>query len=197
MISIDFTCIDTFSLDFQCAQNHILWIFKIVYFQLWYFHLILFYTFLILHELPHFFINYFLLPYRNLSFSSVTQSCLTLRPQGLQHARLPCPSSTPRACSNSCPSTWWCHPTISSSVIPFTSWLQSFPVSGLFQGVSTHITWPKYWNFIFNISPSNEYSGLISCTMNWLDLLAVQGTLKNLLQRHSLKHQFFGAQLSL
>ena len=57
----------------------------------------------------------------------------SLRPHGLQHARPPCPSSTPRACSNSCPSSQWCHPTISSSVIPFSSCLQSFPASGAFQ----------------------------------------------------------------
>ena len=57
------------------------------------------------------------------------------------------------------------------------------------------IRWPKYWSFGFNISPSNEYSGLISFMMDWLDLLAVQGTLRSLLQHHSSKHQFFGAQL--
>ena len=59
------------------------------------------------------------------------------------------------------------------------------------------IRWPKYWNFSFNISPSNEYSGLISFRIDWFDLLAVQGTLKNLLQHHVQKHQFFDAQLSL
>ena len=59
------------------------------------------------------------------------------------------------------------------------------------------IRWPKYWGFSFSISPSNEYSGLISFRMDWLDLLAVQGTLRSLLQHHSPKHQFFGAQLSL
>ena len=64
-------------------------------------------------------------------FSSVTQLCLTLRPHGLQHARLPCPSPTPGACSNSHPSSRWCHPTISSFVVPF-SCLQSFPASGSF-----------------------------------------------------------------
>ena len=63
---------------------------------------------------------------------SVTQSCLTLQPHGLQHARLPCPSPSPRACSNSCPLSQWCHPTISSFVSPFSSWLQSFPASGSF-----------------------------------------------------------------
>ena len=67
------------------------------------------------------------------SVSSVTQLCLTLRPHGLQHVRLPCPSPTGRAFSNSCPLSRWCHPTISSSVIPFSSHLQSFPASGSFQ----------------------------------------------------------------
>ena len=72
------------------------------------------------------FLKYFI------NFSSVTQLCPTLRPHGLQHARLPCPSPTPGAYSNSCPSSRWCHPTISSSVIPF-SHLQPFPASGSFQ----------------------------------------------------------------
>ena len=87
---------------------------------------------------------------------------------------------------NSCPSSWWCHPIISSTVIPFSSCLQSFPVSGSFH-MSQFFTirWPKYCNFSFSISPSSEYSGLISFRMDWLDLLAVQGTLKSLLQNHS------------
>ena len=114
----------------------------------------------------------------------------SLQPHRLQYARLPCPSPTPRAYSNSCPSSWWCHPTISSSVIPFSSCLQSFPASGSFQ-MSQFFTkerrWPKYWGFSFSISPSNEYSGLISFRMDWLDLLVVQGTLKSLLQQHSWK----------
>ena len=65
-------------------------------------------------------------------FSSVAQSYMTLRLHGLQHARPPCPSLTPKACSNSCPSSWWCHPSILSSVVPFSSCLQSFPASGSF-----------------------------------------------------------------
>ena len=107
---------------------------------------------------------------------------------GLQHARLPCPSPTPGACSNSCPSSRWCRPTISSSVVSFSSCLQSFPASGSFP-VSHFfcIRWPKYWSFSFSISLSNEYSGLISFRMDWLDLLEVQGTLKSLLQHHSSK----------
>ena len=73
-----------------------------------------------------------------------------------------------------------------------------FPSIRVFSSESVlRIRWPKYWSFTFSISPSNEYSGLISVRMDWLDLLAVQGTLKNLLQHHSSKAQFFSAQLSL
>ena len=68
----------------------------------------------------------------SIQFSSVAQSCRTLQPHGLQHTRLPCPSPTPGVCSDSCPSSWWCHPAISSSVIPFSSRFQSFPASGSF-----------------------------------------------------------------
>ena len=70
--------------------------------------------------------------YRNIQFSSVTQSCLTLRSHWLQHAKPPCPSPTPRDYSDSCPLSWWCHPTILSSVVPFSSCPQSFPASGSF-----------------------------------------------------------------
>ena len=72
------------------------------------------------------------------------------------------------------------------------------PIISVFSNESTlRMMWPKYWSFSFSISPSNEHPGLISFRMDWLDLLAVQETLKSLLQQHSLKHQFFGAQLSL
>ena len=127
----------------------------------------------------------------------------SLRPHGLQHPRLPCPSPTPGAYSNSCPSSQWCHPSISSSVIPFSSHLQSFLASFDFSKASVLcIRWPKCWSFSFSISLSNEYSGLISFRMNWLDLLAVQGTFKSPLQNHSskasiLRHSaFFTVQLS-
>ena len=112
----------------------------------------------------------------------------SLRPHELQHARPPCPSPTPRVHLNPRPSSRWSHPTISSSVVPFSSCPQSFPILGSFQmsqlvalggqniGVSAS-----------NISPSNEYPGLISFRMDWLDLLAVQGTLKSLFQHHSSK----------
>ena len=120
---------------------------------------------------------------------SVAQACLTMWPHGLQDARLPYPSPSPRACSNSLPLSQWCHPTISSSVIPFSPCLQSFPASWSF---------PESWLFAsaqsilarslsFSISPSNEYSGLIPIRIGWFDLLAVQGILKNLLQHQNLK----------
>ena len=108
----------------------------------------------------------------------------SLRPRGLQHARLPCPSPIPRACSNLCPLSQWCHPTISSSVV-----LPSvFPSIRVFSSESVlRIRWPKYWSFSFSISPSNEFSGLISFRIYWFDDLAVQGTLKSLLQHYSSK----------
>ena len=89
-------------------------------------------------------------------FSSVTQLCPNLRPHEPQHARPLCPSPTPRVHPNPCPLSQWCHPTISSSVIPFSSCPQSFPASGSFPNESAlHTRWPKYWSFSFNISPSN------------------------------------------
>ena len=111
----------------------------------------------------------------------------SLWPHGLQHARLPWPSPTSGVCSNSCPSSQWCHPTISSSVVPFSSCLQSFPASGSFPVSQFFTSGPKNRSFSFSISPSNKYSGLISFRMDWFDLLAVQGTLKSLLQHHNSK----------
>ena len=117
----------------------------------------------------------------------------SLWPHGPQHARLPCPSPTPGPCSNSCPLSQWCHSTISSSVIPFFSCLQSFSASGSFL---------EYLSFSFSISPSNEYPGLISFGIDWSDLHEVQVTLKSLLQHHNSKAStlhcsaFFMVQLS-
>ena len=126
-----------------------------------------------------------------------------LWPHGLQHTRIPCPSSTPRACSNSCPSSWWRHPTISSSCHPLLFLPSIFPSIRVFSNESVLcIRWPKYWSFSLSISPSNEYSGLISFRMDWLDLLAVEGAPKHLLQHHSWKvsilwcSAFFIVQLS-
>ena len=123
-------------------------------------------------------------------------------PHGLQHDRLPCQLLTPRPCANSCPLSQWCHPTMLFSAIPFSS---AFNLSQhqVFSNESVlHIGWPKYWSFSFSIGLSNDYSGLISFRMDWLDLLAVQGTLKNLLQHRSSKASilwcsaFFIVQLS-
>ena len=126
----------------------------------------------------------------------------SLWPHGLQHARLPCPSPTPRVCSNSWPLTQWCHPTISSSVSPFSSCPQSFPSSGSFPMSWLCIRRLKHWSFGFSICPPNEHSELISFRIDWFDLLAVQETLKSLFQHHNLKTSipwlsvFFTIQLS-
>ena len=127
----------------------------------------------------------------------------SLQPQGLEHARLLCPSPSPGVCSNSYPLSRWCLPTVSSSVVPFSSCLQSFLASRSFP-MSQFFTssWQSYWSFSFSISPSNEYSGLISFKIDWLDLLAVLGTLKSLIQHPSSKASilqcsaFFIVQLS-
>ena len=124
--------------------------------------------------------------YKNQSVCSVASN--SLRPHGLQHARLPCPSPIPRAYSNSYPSSQWCHPTISSSVIPFSSHLQYFPAPGSFP-ISQFFTsgGQSIGSFSFSINPSNKYSRLILFRMDWLDLLAIQRTLKTLFQHHSSK----------
>ena len=139
----------------------------------------------------------------SVQFSSVAQSCPTLQPHGLQHARLPCPSPTPGACSklmsiqSVTPSNHLilCHPLL---LLP-----SIFPRVRVFSNESVlRIRWPKYWSFSFSISLSNEHSGLISFSMDWFYLLAVQGTLKSLLQHLSskasiLQHSaFFIVQLS-
>ena len=133
-------------------------------------------------------------------WGSVQFSCSvmsnSLWPHELQHARPPCPSPTPGVHAN---------PVYTELVMSFNHLifccplllLPSIPTSiRVFSNESTlHMRWPKYWSFSFSISPSNEHPGQISFRMDWLDLLAVQGTLKSLLQHHS-SAQFFGAQLS-
>ena len=119
----------------------------------------------------------------------------------MQHTRPPCPSPTPRVYSNSCPLSQWCHPTISFSVIPF-SHLQSFPASGSFPVSQFFTSGGQSICISASACPSNEYLGLISFRMDWLALLAVQGTLKSLLQHHISKASillcsaFFIVQLS-
>ena len=126
-----------------------------------------------------------------------------LRPHGLQHASLPCPSLCPGVCSDSCPLSWLCYLTISSSAAPFFFGLQSssasvsFPMSQLFAsgGQSNGIS-------VLASVPSSEYSGFISFKVEWFDLLVVQWTLRSLLQHHSSKASilpcsaFFMVQLS-
>ena len=127
----------------------------------------------------------------------------SLWPHGLQHARLPCPSLTPRAFSNSCSLSRWCHPNHLIHCCLLLLLSSIFPSIRVFSKESAlPIRWPKYWSFSFSISPSNEYSGLISSRIDWLDLRVVQGTLKSLLHHHSTKASvlqgsaFFMAQLS-
>ena len=114
----------------------------------------------------------------------------SLRPHELQHARPPCLSPTPGAYPNSCPSSRDAiqpsHPLSSPSPASI------FPTIRVFSNESAlHIRWPKHWSFSFSISPSNEYSGLISFRIDRFDLLVVQGTLKSLLQHHSSKASIF------
>ena len=119
-----------------------------------------------------------MLAFRSVQFShSVMPN--SLQPHGLQQARLPCPSPAPGAYSNSCPSMPSNHLILCRPILLPPS---IFPSIRVFSNESVLcIRWPKYWSFSFSISPSNEYSGLISFRMDWLDLLAVQGTLKSLL----------------
>ena len=130
----------------------------------------------------------------------------SLRPHESQHARPPCPSPTAAVNSDSHPSSRWCHPAISFSVVPFSSCPQSLPPLKSIRVFSNESTlcmrWPKYWSFSFNIIDSKEHPGLISFRMDWLDLLAIQGTRKSLLRHHSSKASipqhsaFFTVQIS-
>ena len=130
-------------------------------------------------------------------------SCVSLcDPHRLQHTRLLCPLPAPEACSNSCPSSLWCHPAISSSVLPSASAFNLSQHQVFANNSALRIRWLKYWSFSFSISSSKVYSGLISFRMDWFYLLTVQGTLKSLLQPHSSKASilwcsaFFIIQLS-
>ena len=126
----------------------------------------------------------------------------SLQPHESQHDRPPCPSPTPGVYSDSRPSSQWCHAAISSSVVPFSSCPQSLPASESFLMSQLCMRWPKYWSFSFSIITYKEIPGLTSFRIDWLDLLAVQGTLKSLLQHHSSKalilwcSAFFTVQLS-
>ena len=121
-----------------------------------------------------------------LTFSSVAQLCPTLATHRLQHTRPPCPSPTPRVYSNSCPLSQWCHPTILSSVIP-SSCLQSFLASGSFQMSQFIASGCQSIEFQLQRQSFQWTFRADYLRMDWLDLLAVQGTLKSLLQHHSSK----------
>ena len=127
----------------------------------------------------------------------------SLWPREIQLTSPPCPTPTRGAYPNSCPLSQWCHPAISSSVVCFSSCLQSFPASGSFLMSQFFTSGDQSIGASASASiPSNEYSGLISFKIDWFDLLAVQGTLKSLLQHHSSKASilqcsgFFMVQLS-
>ena len=115
-------------------------------------------------------------------------SCPTLdNPMDTAH-QASCPSPVPRVYSSSCPLSWWCHPAISILCCPLLLLPGIPPSIRVYSNESTlHMRWPKYWSFNFSISPSNEHPGLISFRMDWLDLLAVQGTVKSLFQHQSSK----------
>ena len=131
-------------------------------------------------------------------FSSVAQSCLTLWAHGLQHVRLPYKSPAPRACSNSCPSCQWCHPTISSSLVPFSSCLQSFPASGSFPRSQFFATGGQ------NTGVSASTSVLTMNIQDWFPLgwtgwISLQSKrLSRVFSNTTVKkHQFFSTQPSL
>ena len=135
-------------------------------------------------------------------FSSVQSlSCIWLFATSWT-AALPCPSPTLGAYSNSCLSSWWCHKPCHPLSSPSPPTFNLSQHHGLFQESFLRIRWPNYWSFSFSVSPSNEYSGMISFRIDSFDLLAVQGTLKSLLQHHSSKASilrvlaFFIVQLS-
>ena len=119
----------------------------------------------------------------------------SLPPHELQHTKLPCPSPAPGACSNSCPSNWWCHPCIPSSVIPFSSCLQSFPASGGSFPMSQFFTSGGHMSF--SLSPSMNMQDLFPVGLTGLISLQSRGLLRVFFNTAVQKHQLFGAQLSL
>ena len=122
----------------------------------------------------------------------------SLRHQGLKHARPPCPSPTPRACSNSCPLNRWCHPTISSSVIPFSSHLQSFPASGSFPMSQLFASGGQSIGVSVSVSvlPMNIQDWFPSGWTGWISL-QTKGLSRVLSTARIQKHQFFSVQISL
>ena len=128
---------------------------------------------------------------RHSQFSQFSRSVVSdsLWPHGLQHTRLPCPSPTPRVYSNSCPLSWWCHPTISSSVIPVSSHLQSFPASGSFQMSQFFTSGAKILEFQLQHQSFQFRTDLTSLQSKGFSRIFSNTTVQ--------KHQFYGTQLSL
>ena len=127
-----------------------------------------------------------------ISLSVVSDS---LRPHESQHVRPPCPSPTPGVYTNPCPSSRWCHPAISFSVVPFSSYLQYFPAAGIFPMSHFFASGgPRHWSFSFSISPSNEHPGLIS--LGWTGWIFLQSKGLSRVSSNTTvqKHQFFSAQ---
>ena len=112
------------------------------------------------------------------------------------HTRPPCPSPTPGVHSNSCPLSQWCHPAISSSVVPFSSCPQSLPASVFSSESTLRMRWPKYRSFSFSISPSNEHPGLIPFRVDYWISLQSKGLSRVFSNTTVQKHLFFGTQLS-
>ena len=153
--------------------------------------------FLLYHYWWYYFNHTLILPLQfSVQFSSVTQSCLTLQPHGLQHARLPCVSPTPGACSNSCPSSWWCQPTIWSSVIPFSSCLQSFLASGSFLMSQPFASHGQSIRASASVLPTN-IQGWFPLRLTGLIFLLCKELSRVFSSTTFWKDQFFGAQPSL
>ena len=131
-------------------------------------------------------------------FSSVAQSCPTLRPHEPQHARPPCPSPTPGVCPNPCPPSQWCHPTISSSVVSFSSHPQSFPASGSFQMSQLFASGGQRLGVSAStpVLPMNTQDWSPLGWTGWISLQS-KGLSRVFSNTTVQKHQFFGAQLSL
>ena len=151
-------------------------------------------------------LNINILPFLSLPFNSlnawlcccflVAQSCPTLWPRGLQPARLPCPSPPPGACSNLCPLSWWCHPTISSSFVPFSSCLQSFPAPGSFLMSRLFASGGQSIDASASVLPMN-IQDWFPLGLTGLSPLQSKGLSRVFSNSTVLKHQFFRAQLSL
>ena len=136
--------------------------------------------------------------YENVNMSSGQFSCSvgcdSLRSHGLQHTRLPCSSPTPRGFTNSCPLSRWCHPTISSSVVPFSSCLQTFPESVFSNESVLRIRWPNYWSFSFSISLSmNSQDWFPLEWTHWISLQS-KGLWRVFSNTTVQKQQLFGTQ---